>query len=94
MPDIDDDDELSDAEVEILDDAKHGAMVMIDMNEPIQVERANRLLQRGLIKVVGEHLEDDGPGVWSLIQRVPPGETPPAYEPLEAFSHRNDPSIA
>jgi hypothetical protein len=84
MPDIDDDDSLSDAELDIVDLASHGEAVRIDMSSAQEVERANRLLERGLFKVVGQHRDDGRPGLWTLIERVAPGETVPPSPPLVA----------
>ena len=87
MPDPDDDG-LSEAEEQILEMVSPaGAKVMIDMNSDAEVERANRLLQRGLVKSVGFHMDDDSPGLWTLIARIEPGETPPPFEALVAHAH-------
>jgi hypothetical protein len=83
MPDIDDDDTLSDAELDIIDLARHGEPLRIDMASAQEVERANRLLERGLMKVVGNHTEPDG-ATWTLIKRVEQGETAERTEPLVA----------
>ena len=83
MPDIDDDETLSEAELDIMDGVSSpGSRVLIDLSSAAEVERANRLLQRGLIRIAGPHADDGSPGLRILVARIEPGEAPAPFEPL------------